>query len=60
MYEMLVGYPPFYAEDPMQMCHKIVRCARAPRRAWGPMGGKESQGKKVGHETIGKRSVAKA
>eukprot|EP00667_Euglena_gracilis_P010073 EG_transcript_10250 len=25
MYEMLVGYPPFYAEDPMQMCHKIVR-----------------------------------
>lgn len=27
MYEMLVGYPPFYAEDPMQICHKIVRWA---------------------------------
>eukprot|EP01001_Neometanema_parovale_P005455 NODE_1906_length_1566_cov_161.097020_g1813_i0.p1 GENE.NODE_1906_length_1566_cov_161.097020_g1813_i0~~NODE_1906_length_1566_cov_161.097020_g1813_i0.p1 ORF type:complete len:419 (-),score=82.13 NODE_1906_length_1566_cov_161.097020_g1813_i0:200-1456(-) len=27
MYEMLVGYPPFYSEDPMQTCHKIVRWA---------------------------------
>lgn len=24
MYECLVGYPPFYAEDPMQTCRKIV------------------------------------
>jgi len=25
MYECLVGYPPFYAEDPMATCKKIVR-----------------------------------
>ncbi|KAJ9444632.1 putative serine/threonine-protein kinase ndrB [Diplonema papillatum] len=25
MYEMLCGYPPFYAEDPMQTCQKILR-----------------------------------
>ncbi|XP_042036471.1 serine/threonine-protein kinase tricornered-like isoform X2 [Salvia splendens] len=24
MYEMLVGYPPFYADDPMTTCRKIV------------------------------------
>lgn len=24
MYEMLVGYPPFYSEDPMSTCKKIV------------------------------------
>ncbi|XP_074291002.1 uncharacterized protein LOC141617740 [Silene latifolia] len=24
MYEMLVGYPPFYADDPMSTCRKIV------------------------------------
>ncbi|CAN1766712.1 Serine/threonine-protein kinase CBK1 [Linum perenne] len=24
MYEMLVGYPPFYADDPMSTCKKIV------------------------------------
>uniref|UniRef100_A0A2P2MJK5 non-specific serine/threonine protein kinase n=1 Tax=Rhizophora mucronata TaxID=61149 RepID=A0A2P2MJK5_RHIMU len=24
MYEMLVGYPPFYAEEPMSTCRKIV------------------------------------
>ncbi|CAL4891053.1 unnamed protein product [Urochloa decumbens] len=24
MYEMLVGYPPFYSEDPMSTCRKIV------------------------------------
>jgi len=24
MYECLVGYPPFYAEDPMSTCRKIV------------------------------------
>jgi hypothetical protein len=25
MYEMLMGYPPFYAENPSQCCNKIVR-----------------------------------
>jgi len=25
MYECLVGYPPFYAEDPMATCRKIVK-----------------------------------
>jgi len=25
MYECLVGYPPFYAEDPMSTCRKIIR-----------------------------------
>lgn len=25
MFEMLCGYPPFYADDPIQTCHKIVR-----------------------------------
>lgn len=25
MFEMLCGYPPFYDEDPVQTCHKIVR-----------------------------------
>jgi serine/threonine kinase 38 len=24
MYEMLVGYPPFYSEEPMSTCRKIV------------------------------------
>uniref|UniRef100_A0A452ZIW6 non-specific serine/threonine protein kinase n=1 Tax=Aegilops tauschii subsp. strangulata TaxID=200361 RepID=A0A452ZIW6_AEGTS len=26
MYEMLVGYPPFYSEDPMSTCRKIIHC----------------------------------
>ena len=26
MYEMLVGYPPFYSEGPMTTCKKIVHC----------------------------------
>eukprot|EP01080_Neovahlkampfia_damariscottae_P007023 gene7023-11188_t len=25
MFEMICGYPPFYADDPVQTCHKIVR-----------------------------------
>jgi serine/threonine kinase 38 len=25
MFEMLCGYPPFYADNPMQTCHQIVR-----------------------------------
>eukprot|EP00163_Fabomonas_tropica_P030497 TRINITY_DN6908_c0_g1_i9.p1 TRINITY_DN6908_c0_g1~~TRINITY_DN6908_c0_g1_i9.p1 ORF type:complete len:342 (+),score=64.54 TRINITY_DN6908_c0_g1_i9:139-1164(+) len=25
MFEMLIGYPPFYAEDSTETCHKIVR-----------------------------------
>lgn len=28
MYECLVGYPPFYADDPMQTCRKIVNWER--------------------------------
>ena len=24
MYEMMVGYPPFYSDDPMATCRKIV------------------------------------
>lgn len=28
MYECLVGYPPFYAEDPMDTCRKIVNWRR--------------------------------
>lgn len=24
MYEMMVGYPPFYSEEPMSTCRKIV------------------------------------
>jgi hypothetical protein len=24
MFEMIVGYPPFYSEDPMSTCRKIV------------------------------------
>jgi serine/threonine kinase 38 len=24
MFEMVVGYPPFYSEDPMSTCRKIV------------------------------------
>ena len=24
MYEMMVGYPPFYSEDPLSTCRKIV------------------------------------
>lgn len=28
MYECLVGYPPFYAEEPMQTCRKIVNWKR--------------------------------
>lgn len=23
MYEMLVGYPPFYSDDPMSTCRKV-------------------------------------
>lgn len=26
MYEMLVGYPPFYSEDPMSTCKKVIKC----------------------------------
>lgn len=29
MYECLVGYPPFYAEDPMSTCRKIVNWKRS-------------------------------
>ena len=25
MYEMLLGYPPFYSEEPMSTCRKIVQ-----------------------------------
>merc|ERR1719219_571008 len=28
MYECLVGYPPFYAEEPLQTCRKIVNYKR--------------------------------
>jgi len=28
MYECLVGYPPFYADEPMQTCRKIVNWKR--------------------------------
>ena len=24
MYEMMIGYPPFYSEEPMSTCRKIV------------------------------------
>ena len=24
MYEMLVGYPPFYSDDPMLTCRKVI------------------------------------
>lgn len=24
MYEMLVGYPPFYADDPITTCRKVI------------------------------------
>ena len=24
MYEMLVGYPPFYSDDPMSTCRKVI------------------------------------
>ncbi|CAM6009652.1 unnamed protein product [Sphagnum balticum] len=24
MYEMLAGYPPFYSDEPMSMCRKVV------------------------------------
>lgn len=24
MYEMLVGYPPFYSDEPMQTCRKVM------------------------------------
>lgn len=24
MYEMLVGYPPFYSDDPMSTCRKVT------------------------------------
>ena len=33
MYEMMVGYPPFYSDDPMTTCRKIVnwrQCLRFP------------------------------
>lgn len=33
MYEMLVGYPPFYSDDPVSTCRKIVnwrQCLRFP------------------------------
>merc|ERR1711872_661770 len=28
LYECLVGYPPFYAEEPLQTCRKIVNYKR--------------------------------
>lgn len=27
MYEMLVGYPPFYADDPITTCRKVCFCS---------------------------------
>ena len=24
MYEMMIGYPPFFSDDPVTTCHKIV------------------------------------
>lgn len=27
MYEMLVGYPPFYADDPISTCRKVLNLA---------------------------------
>ena len=33
MYEMMVGYPPFYSDDPMTTCRKIVnwrQCLKFP------------------------------
>jgi hypothetical protein len=26
MYEMLVGYPPFYSDEPMTTCRKVMYC----------------------------------
>lgn len=28
MYEMLVGYPPFYSDDPIATCRKVIVFAR--------------------------------
>lgn len=28
MFEMIVGYPPFYSEDPMSTCRKIVNWSK--------------------------------
>lgn len=39
MYEMLVGYPPFYSDDPVSTCRKIVnwrQCLRFPPEV-GPL-----------------------
>ncbi|GAA0166697.1 non-receptor serine/threonine protein kinase [Lithospermum erythrorhizon] len=36
MYEMLVGYPPFYSDEPMSTCRKIVNwrtCLKFPEEA---------------------------
>ena len=36
MFEMLVGYPPFYSDDPMTTCRKIVNwhvCLKIPDEA---------------------------
>ena len=27
MYEMLVGYPPFYSDEPMTTCRKVCNCS---------------------------------
>jgi protein-serine/threonine kinase len=26
MYEMLVGFPPFYSDDPMTTCRSVLQC----------------------------------
>ncbi len=39
MYEMLVGYPPFYSDDPVSTCRKIVnwrQCLRFPPEVGSP------------------------
>lgn len=38
MYEMMVGYPPFYSDDPMTTCRKIVnwrQCLKFPDEVSG-------------------------
>ena len=38
MYEMMVGYPPFYSDDPMTTCRKIVnwrQCLKFPDEVCG-------------------------
>ena len=39
MYEMMVGYPPFYSDDPVTTCRKIVNwrtCLRFPPEVSSP------------------------